>query len=67
MVSRCSQRSHVSMFPVFVLLKGQCHEMDIFFSLNILISTFCVSAYGFQGLSKDFHFSIKILAFCLLL
>jgi hypothetical protein len=32
-------------------LKGQCHEMDIFLCLNILIST-CVSADGFQCLSK---------------
>jgi hypothetical protein len=34
-------------------LKGQRHEMDIFFNvLNILISTFCVFVDGFQGLSK---------------
>jgi hypothetical protein len=30
-------------------LKGQCHEMDIFLKvLNILSSTFCVCADGFQ-------------------
>ncbi len=35
-----------------VSLKGQCHEMDIFFKdLNILINTFCVCAESFQGLS----------------
>jgi hypothetical protein len=32
----------------------QCHEMNIFFKgLNILISTFCVCADGFEGLSKS--------------
>jgi hypothetical protein len=37
------------------MLKGQFHEMDIFFEgLNILISTSCVCADGFQGLSKAF-------------
>jgi hypothetical protein len=37
------------------VLKGQCHEEDNFFErLNILISTFCVCADGFQGLSKVF-------------
>jgi hypothetical protein len=35
------------------LLKGQCHEIDIFLKvLKILISTFCVCADGFQGLKK---------------
>jgi hypothetical protein len=49
-------------------LKGQCHEMDIFFEgLNILISTFCVCADGFQGLSKAFHYPIQLLTFYLLL
>ncbi len=34
-------------------LKGQCHEMEICFEgLNILFSTFCVCADGFQDLSK---------------
>ncbi len=33
---------------VRLVLKGQCHEMDIFSKvLNILISTFCVCADGF--------------------
>ncbi len=36
-------------------LKGQCHEMDIFFE-GLLISTSCVCVDGFQGLSKAFHY-----------
>ncbi len=45
-------------------LKGQCHEMDIFYeSLNIIIITFFVYADGFQGLSKAFHFPIQLLTF----
>jgi hypothetical protein len=41
-------------------LKGQCHEIDIFFEgLNILISTFCVCADVFLGLSKAFHYPVK--------
>jgi hypothetical protein len=36
------------------LLKGQCHEMDFFEGLNILISAFCACTDGFQGLSKAF-------------
>jgi hypothetical protein len=44
--------------------KGQCHEMDIFFfSLNILINTFCVCADGFQGLSKKLFTTYKIINF----
>jgi hypothetical protein len=40
-------------------LKGQCHEMGIFLEdLNILISTVCVSADGFQDLSKAFYYPI---------
>jgi hypothetical protein len=35
--------------------------------LNILISTFCICADGFQGLSKAFRYPIKILTFYLLL
>ncbi len=36
-------------------LKGQCHKMDIFLEgLNILISTICVCADCFQGLTS-FH------------
>ena len=49
---------------MYQTLKGQCHEMDIFFEcLNILISTFCVCADGFQGLSKGFHYPIQLLTF----
>jgi hypothetical protein len=33
-----------------VILEGQCHKMDIRNGLNILTSTFCVCADGFQGL-----------------
>jgi hypothetical protein len=45
-----------------LFLQGQCHEMDIFFEgLNILISTFCVYADGFQDLSKAFHYPIQLL------
>ncbi len=45
-------------------LKEQCHEMDMFFKgLNILISTFCVCADGFQGLSKAFHYHIQLFTF----
>jgi hypothetical protein len=34
--------------------------MDNFFKgLNISISTFCVCADGFQGLSKAFHYSLQ--------
>jgi hypothetical protein len=50
-----------------VCLKGQCHEMDIFLrsKLNFVISTFCVCAHGFQGLSKAFHYPIQLLTFYL--
>jgi hypothetical protein len=42
--------------------------MDIFFKgLNILVSTFCVSADGFQGLSKVFHYPKQLLTFYYLL
>jgi hypothetical protein len=51
----------------YLHLKGQWHEMYIFFEgLNIFISTFCVCADGFQGLSKDFHYPIQLLALKLL-
>jgi hypothetical protein len=50
------------------ILKGQCHEADIFFEgLNISISAFFVSADGFQDLSKAFHYPIQLLTFYLLL
>jgi hypothetical protein len=43
---------------------GQCHEMDIFFEgLNILISTFCVFAGRFPGLSKSFSLPHTIINF----
>ncbi len=42
-------------------LKGKCHEMDIFVEgPNILISTFCVCAGGFLGLSKAFAFQVDL-------
>jgi hypothetical protein len=42
-----------------IVLKGQCHEMDICFEgLNISISTFCVCADGFQGLLKAFQYTV---------
>jgi hypothetical protein len=48
------------------ILKGQFHEMDIFFEgLNILILTLCVCADGFQGLSKAFHYPIQLVTFYL--
>jgi hypothetical protein len=44
----CLQRAEYSYAADLVFLKGQCHEMDLFFQgLNILISTFCVCADGF--------------------
>ncbi len=49
-------------------LKRQCHKMNIFvIDLNILISTFCVCAVGFQSLIKAFQYHIQILTFYLLL
>jgi hypothetical protein len=44
-------------------LKEQCHEVVIFEGLYILISTFCVCADGFQGLSKAFHYPLQLLTF----
>ncbi len=47
-------------------LKGQCHQIDIFFKvLNILISTFCVNGDGYQGLSKAFQYLIQLITFYL--
>jgi hypothetical protein len=43
-------------------LKGTVSRDGYFF-----ISTFCVCAEGFQGLSKAFHYPIKLLTFNLLL
>jgi hypothetical protein len=37
-----------------------------FEGINILISTFCVCADGFQGLSKAFRYPIQLLTFYLL-
>ena len=46
------------------VLKGQCHKMDIVFEvLNILTSTFCVCADGFQCLSKAFHYPKQFINF----
>jgi hypothetical protein len=45
-------------------LKGQCHEMIYFFEgLNILISTFCECADGFQGLSQKLFTTCTIIKF----
>ncbi len=38
-------------------LKGQCHEMDIFLGLNILIRILSVNAL----ISKAFHYPIQLL------
>jgi len=53
----------------FSILRGQCHEMNIFLGgLNILIITFCVlCADGFQDLSEAFHYLILLSTFYLLL
>ncbi len=43
-------------------VKGTGPRDGYFFeSLNILISTFCVCADGFQGLSKAFHYPVQLL------
>ncbi len=48
--------------------KGTVSGYGYFFEgLNILISTFCVCADCFQGLSKAFHYAIQLLTFYLLL
>jgi len=47
-------------------LKGQCHDMDFFEDLNILISTVCVCGDGFPGYSIAFHYPIQSLTFHLL-
>jgi hypothetical protein len=51
-----------STFKGTVSRDGYC-----FGSQNILISTFCVCADGFQGLRKAFHYPIQLLTFYLLL
>ncbi len=49
-------------------LKGKVSRDGHFLEgLNILISTFCECADGFQCLSKAFHYSIQLLTFYLLL
>ncbi len=49
-------------------IKGTVSRDGYFFKgLNILISTFCVFADCFQGLSKAFHYPIQLLSFYLLL
>jgi hypothetical protein len=64
---RLLQQERILGLNIDFFLKGQCHEMDIFFNgLNILISTFCVFVNGFQGLSKAFNYPIQLLTFYLL-
>jgi hypothetical protein len=47
-----------------LFLKGTVSRDGHFFEvLNILISTFCVCADGFQGLSKTFHCTVQLLTF----
>ncbi len=63
----CRERTFHS-GKVISSFKGQFHVMDIFFEgRNILIRTFCVSADGFQGLSKAFNCPIQLLTFNLVL
>jgi hypothetical protein len=46
------------------MLKGTVSRDGYFLEgLNILISTLCVCADGLQGLSKAFHYPIKLLTF----
>jgi hypothetical protein len=47
----------------YLALKGQCQEMDLFEGQNNLISTFCVCADGFQGISKAFHYPELFICF----
>ncbi len=47
-------------------LKGSVTRW-MFLGLNMLISTFCVYADGFQGLSKAFLYPKQLLTFLLLL
>jgi hypothetical protein len=42
------------------LFKGVSRDGYYFEGLNILISTFCVCADGFQGISKAFHYPIQL-------
>jgi hypothetical protein len=50
--------------PIKSLIKGTVSRDGNFFEvLNILISTFCVCANGFQGLSKIFHYPIQLVIF----
>ncbi len=47
-----------------LFLKGTVLRDGYFFEgLNILISTFCVCADGFQGLSNAFHYPVQLLTF----
>jgi hypothetical protein len=47
-----------------LFLKGTVSRDGYFFDgLNILISTFCVCADGYQGLSKAFHYPVQLLTF----
>jgi hypothetical protein len=48
-------------------LKGTVSRVGYLFEgLNILISTVCVCADGFQGLSKAFHYPVQLLTYYLL-
>jgi hypothetical protein len=47
-----------------IVLKGTVSRDGYFFEgLNILISTFCVCAEGFQDLSNAFHYPLQLLTF----
>jgi hypothetical protein len=45
------------------MLKGLCHEIDIFKGLNIIVCTFCVCVDGFKGLQKSFAMHWTIITF----
>ncbi len=54
------KNSSVLFFKCLIVspFKAQCHEIDIFEGLNILFSTFCVRADGFNVFS--FHYPIDL-------
>jgi hypothetical protein len=56
------QTLHCTVFIGTVSRDGYFFE-----GINILISTFCVCAEGFQGLSETFHYPIQLLTFYWLL
>jgi hypothetical protein len=58
----------LKILPLFSCLKGTVsRDGYLFEGLNILISTYCVCADGFQGLSNVFHYPLQLLIFYLLL